>query len=116
MLAVVAMSGEALSTSGDYERYLEQDGRRYCHIMDPRTGCPASSDLAAVTVVVDGDMEDAGMMADMLSTAVFVLGSSEGRRLIESLPEGISCAMSDADGNVTAICGMEERLELQAAR
>lgn len=105
VLAVVPVSGEALSTSGDYERYFERDGVRYCHIMDPRAGRPARGGLSAVTVVVDGSIEDAGMVSDVLSTAVFVLGAEEGRRLIESLPEGISCRVADAEGNVTALGG-----------
>ena len=110
VLAVIPLSGEALSTSGDYERYFEEGGRRYSHIMDPRTGRSAEQGIAEVTVVVDGALEDCGMRSDILSTAIFVLGAQAGRSFMESMPEGISCALVDTEGKVTAFHGMEERM------
>jgi len=61
-------SGWAVATSGQYERFVVIDGRRYGHIIDPRTGYPAVG-LAAVTVIADD-----ATMADALSTGLFVLG------------------------------------------
>ena len=60
-----------VSTSGAYERYFEQDGKKYHHIFDPQTGYPAESDLLSVTVV----SKDGGL-ADYLSTTLYAAGSS----------------------------------------
>ncbi|MGB3975626.1 MAG: FAD:protein FMN transferase [bacterium] len=69
----------AVVTSGTYERYFEIDGRRYCHIIDPKTGYPVSNDIVSVTIV-----DPSGAMADALATAVFVLGEEKGIELIHS--------------------------------
>ena len=67
---------QAVVTSGDYERWFEQGGRRYCHILDPRTGESARSGLCAVTAVGESAME-----LDALTTAIFVLGAERGMAL-----------------------------------
>jgi thiamine biosynthesis lipoprotein len=70
---VVALHGLSVATSGDYRRYFDDDGRRYAHTLDPRTGYPASHALASVTVV-----HPDCMLADALSTALTVLGPQAG--------------------------------------
>ncbi len=67
--AVVEAEDLAVVTSGGYERYFEAEGRRYIHILDPRDGCPAQSDLLSATVVSPD-----GVLADALSTAVYIMG------------------------------------------
>lgn len=71
----------SIVTSGDYQRYYEVDGKRYCHIIDPDTGMPAEH-FPSVSVM----MKDSGM-ADALSTALFNMEYEEGLAFVESLPD-----------------------------
>lgn len=66
-----------LSTSGDYEKYFEKDGKRYCHIFDAETAVPIENDITSVTVIAAG-----GTLSDFLSTAIFILGE-DGLSLAE---------------------------------
>lgn len=70
---IVALHHLAVATSGDYRRFFDSMGRRYCHTIDPRTGCSVTNGLAAVTVLHAGCMQ-----ADALATALSVLGAREG--------------------------------------
>ncbi|PSR11670.1 MAG: thiamine biosynthesis protein ApbE [Bacteroidetes bacterium] len=80
----------AVVTSGDYERYLEFDGVRYAHIIDPRTGYPTTG-IKSVTVVCP-DAE----LADALATSVFVLGKTAGLELVNQL-KGVACLIVTDD-------------------
>jgi FAD:protein FMN transferase len=78
VVAEVALQGGALATSGDYERFIDVDGRRYCHILDPRTGWPAQG-LSSVTVI-----SERCLVAGSLSTQAMLKGRNGGAWL-ESL-------------------------------
>jgi len=105
ILGILRVSDAAVATSGDYERYFEYEGVRYTHIVDPRTGWPAS-DLASVTVVAPS-----GIWADALSTAAFVLGKEGGLALLESLP-GVEGILVDKELNVTMTSGLQGKVDL----
>jgi len=76
---VAPLAGRAMATSGDYRIYVEHDGTRYCHEIDPARGAPIDHGLASVTVVADDCMR-----ADALATALIVLGLDKGLALAEA--------------------------------
>jgi thiamine biosynthesis lipoprotein len=92
-IGLLNVSDCSISTSGDYERYFEQDGIRYHHILDPRTGYPADSGLMQVTIICDDSMT-----GDALSTACFVLGLDDGMALASQY--GVKAIFVDTDKNV----------------
>lgn len=81
ILGYLELRDEATATSGDYERFFEINGKRYSHIIDPRTGRPVSSTIA-VTIVAP-----TGTQVDALSTSIFVLGPENGMKLIKNIPD-----------------------------
>ena len=87
--AIVALPEGFVSTSSDAERYFVEDGVRYCHILDPRTGCPAESDLVSVTVFVPRQDDDtlAGALSDFWSTALYVAGREQALSVCAELAD-----------------------------
>lgn len=105
-VCVLRAAGGSVSTSGDYERFFEQDGVRYAHIIDPRTGWPVRS-RAAVSVYADDPF-----VADALSTALFVLGPDAGAALLSQFPgAGALFAEWQGDSLVYVTAGSWEDLE-----
>lgn len=88
-------------TSGDYQRYFEEDGKRYCHIFDPRTGIQPSGAIGVTVVGTDP------LVADILSTAAFIMGPEKGMELVES-QEGYEALMIDSNREIIMSDGMEE--------
>jgi len=91
---MLRVTNRAISTSGHYQRYRTIGGKRYSHIIDPRTGRPVPTGLASVTVVAPE-----GYLADGLATAVAVLGVTEGLRLVERIPDVECLLLEKATGN-----------------
>lgn len=93
MVTRLPLEDEAISTSGDYERYFEEDGVRYHHILVPGTGQSAREVRSATVVGADATLTDA------LSTTVFVLGVERGMALVSRLP-GVEAVVVDKDGRI----------------
>jgi thiamine biosynthesis lipoprotein len=103
--AMLALESSAFNTSGDYERFIIKDGKRYHHIIDPRTGYPVTH-TRSVTVLAP-----TSFLADTLDTAVFVLGAQKGMELIASLP-GVEVVIVDSKNRLHVSPGLEGRLQL----
>jgi thiamine biosynthesis lipoprotein len=101
--AALDLSDGTFSTSGDYERFFIKVGRRYHHILDPNTGEPAQG-CRSVTIVTDR-----AVIADGLSTGVFILGPEAGMALIERLP-GVEGVIVSAKNEVLVSSGLKGRL------
>ena len=94
VFALLPISNGAVVTSGDYEKYVEFNGKRYSHIIDPRTGYP-STGIISVTVFAPK-----AELADALATSVFVMGKEAGLDRINQLPN-IECIIIDDKGNIS---------------
>jgi FAD:protein FMN transferase len=103
--AALDLTDGTFSTSGDYERFFMQEGRRYHHILDPDSGEPANA-CRSVTIVSDN-----ATLADALSTGVFVVGPDAGMALIERLPN-VEGVIVSAKNEVLISSGLRGRLIL----
>ncbi|MEO1766563.1 FAD:protein FMN transferase [Thiobacter aerophilum] len=100
--------GEAIGTSGDYQRYFEAEGRRYCHIIDPRTGWPVQG-VQAVTVLVPPGPQ-AGVRSDVLSKPLFIAGPGAWRQVAEKL-QVRQALLVDGEGRIFVTQGLARRLK-----
>jgi FAD:protein FMN transferase len=106
VLATLGMSDEAISTSGDYERYFLQEGVRYHHILDPKTLKPARRCQSVTIVAPDATT------ADALATGIFVMGPVQGLKLAERL--GLGAVIVDAAGRITVSRPLRGRVHLRS--
>ncbi len=111
-LATLALhDGEAIGTSGDYQRFFELDGRRYCHLLDPRSAEPVTH-TQSLTVLIRGGAQ-AGMRSDASSKPLFIGGRQEWGRLARQL--GVADVLRvDADGSLQATRAFAGRLKFEA--
>ena len=95
--AAIDLADRAMATSGDYRNFFEMDGRRYSHVIDPRTGYPVSNGVVSASVIADSCV-----FADGLATAVMVMGLDNGLALVNRLP-GVECliVVASPDGSLT---------------
>jgi len=107
-VGILELSGRSMGTSGSYQRYFEQDGVRYCHIIDQATASPAQSGLAGVTVVADSCL-----LCDGLSTALFVMGLEDGVRFWrENSSLGFDVIFITDAGEIFVTSGLKDSFSL----
>lgn len=114
LVGIVALENAFAVTSGGYQRYFEENGETYHHIIDPATGYPADSGLVSVTVVADCHTESlegkpgSGTMCDALSTALFVMGEEKALEFRSGSEYDFDLVLVTADGRVVVTEGVAE--------
>ena len=106
IVGVVSLKGNAVVTSGIYERGFTLDGVVYHHILDPETGWSVQNELAGISIVTEE-----ACTADALSTTVFTMGLEEGTAFIEAL-DGVDAIFVTRDGDVSWTSGLDEFFSL----
>ena len=106
---ILEIEDKAVVTSGGYQRYFEQDGSMYWHILNPTGGKPARSGLASVTIVADE-----GLLCDALSTALFVMGAEKAAAYWRE-NGGFDFILIGEDGKITITEGLRDSFSLYGA-
>ena len=118
LAAILSLRDAYAITSGGYERYFEENGKTYHHIIDPATGYPADSGLLSVTVVADANGPDQewdqpgnGTMCDAFSTALFVMGEEQALDFWRNGGYDFDLVLVTEDGRVVITAGLADRFE-----
>lgn len=98
ILMTVEINQSSAATSSGMKRFIEVDGKKYHHILDPKTGYPAETEVASMTIVC----EDCGL-ADGLSTACFIMGWEKAAALVEKLSD-VDCIAVYSDNSTSSTC------------
>ncbi len=102
-IGVLETSNKAVITSGGYERYFEEDGITYHHIIDPSNGYPADSGLKSVTIICDD-----GTLADGLSTSLFIMGEEKASEFWQAHSDEFDFVLMKDDGSLVISEGIED--------
>ena len=106
IFATITIKDKSAVTSGAYQRYFEHDGKRYHHIIDPRTGYPSDSGIASVTIISSSSMQ-----ADALSTSIFILGK-DSISLCNEFPDTDALIIME-NGEIITTEGFEKKYNLK---
>lgn len=106
IIGALPVKNKSVVTSGIYERYIEQDGVKYHHILNPVTGYPYDNDIAGVSII-----SDKSSTGDALSTTLFALGVEDGLKFIETLPD-VDAIFITKNNEVYLTSGVKEIFEL----
>lgn len=108
-VGILETANKAVITSGNYERYFTgDDGKNYCHIIDPSTGRPAENGLVSVTVI-----GESGIMCDALSTALFVMGRDRAEELWRS-DQSFDMILVESDGSIAITDGIADSFKIES--
>ncbi|MDD5454973.1 MAG: FAD:protein FMN transferase [Candidatus Ratteibacteria bacterium] len=109
IIGTLALTDKATATSGDYEKFVTLQGKKFSHIINPRTGYPVDNNIAQVTIVADTCIE-----ADALATALMVMGKEKGLELIEKLPNTEAVIIEELQGKleITYTTGLKESIKI----
>lgn len=106
LLAALEVKNKTIVSSGNYERYFIEQGTRYHHILNPKTGYPARKEVIGTTIVAKNSLK-----ADALSTTVYVLGLKRGLSLVKDL-EGVEAVVVTEDNKVYITSGLEDKVQI----
>ncbi len=105
-LGIISVQDETIVTSGTYERYFEQDGKKYHHILDPMTGYPVENDIASVSIITKKSIDGDGN-----STSVLLLGLDKGMKFIEN-QAGVDAIFVTYDKKIYVTSGIKDRFTI----
>lgn len=107
IVGAISTKNKSIVTSGVYERYIEVNGVKYHHILNPETGYPYENNIAGITII-----SDKSTTGDALSTSVFALGVDEGIKFVEGL-DGVDAIFVTKDNGIYLTSGIKDNFELR---
>lgn len=105
-IGIIEVENSSIVTSGVYERFLEYEGKKYHHILNPYTGYPVENDLSGVSIISDKSID-----GDALSTSIFSLGLKDGIELVENI-DGVEAVFITNDKEVYITSGLKDVLQV----